>query len=304
MKRTCLLPLLCSLAALLLAAACGGGSSGPGSPVRTQAGAAGTSQGVAAGPAQAAPPASAQAPKQAPGIAAAVPEGPRVQRTARIALDVLAGRFDATLNSVIAIVDGAGGYISGSDASADPQSGGLHSGQVTFQVPADRFDQVWTGIRKQGTPQTISISGNDVSQQYVDLQARQRNAEAQRDAMLALMQQAKSVADTIQIENQLGQVTAQIEELKGQIDFLDHSTAFATVSVSIREAAAGAPDQWGLQTAATQALHNLVAVLAFVVLGLGTLAPVLVAGVLLALLGRRVWRRMAARQAARGPLAE
>src|SRR5262249_34688093 len=83
------------------------------------------------------------------------------------------------------------------------------------------LDDVLTQIRKKGTPRTITISGNDVSLQYVDLQARLTNAEAQRNAMLALLQQARSVNDTIQIQNQLGQVTGQIEELKGQISFLD-----------------------------------------------------------------------------------
>jgi hypothetical protein len=299
MNRTKLVPLLGPLAVLLFAAACGGGGGAAASS--TVRGQAGVAQGVQAQqPGQSAP--AAKLPSS--GIAAAVPEGPRVQRTARITLEVAGGRFDTTLNDVIAIVDGAGGYISGSDAEAQSQGGGLRSGQVTFQVPADRFDAVWTDIRKRGTPQSISISGNDVSQQYVDLQARLRNAEAQRDAMLALMQQARTVADTIQVENQLGQVTSQIEELKGQIDFIDHSTTYATVSVTIHEATAGAPDTWGLQTAATQALHNLVGVLAFVVLGLGTLAPLLVAGLVLFVVGRSAWRRLGARGGVGGPLAE
>ena len=124
-----------------------------------------------------------------------VPEGPRVQRTARVTLDVTSGHFDSTLSDVIAIVDQAGGYISGSQAQADDGQP-MRSGQVTFQVPSARFDDVLTQIRKRGTPQAISIAGNDVSLQYVDLQARLTNAEAQRDAMLALLHEARSVNDT------------------------------------------------------------------------------------------------------------
>lgn len=216
---------------------------------------------------------------------AQTPEGPRVQRTAQITLDVGAGLFDSTLNDVIAIVDQAGGYVSGSQAGADDGQP-MRSGRVTFQVPAARFDDVFVQIRKKGTPQAISISGNDVSLQYVDLQARLRNLEAQRNAMLALMQQARSVNDTIQIQNQLGQVTGQIEELNGQISFLDHSTRFATVAVTIRESTVSR-DDWGLRSAANQALHNLVNVVAFLVLALGTLAPLLIPGVVLAFIG---WR--------------
>lgn len=66
------------------------------------------------------------------------PEGPRVQRTARVALD---GQFDSTLNDVIGIVDQAGGYISGSQAQADVGQP-MRSGQVSFQVPSAHFDDV------------------------------------------------------------------------------------------------------------------------------------------------------------------
>ena len=237
----------------------------------------------------------------APGAAttlpsATVPEGPRVQRSARIALQVANGRFDAALDDVISVAEAAGGYISGQDAQATDVGQPLRSGQVTFEVPATRFESVVSDVRSKGTAQSVSISGNDVSQQYVVLQARLRNAEAQRDAMLALMQQARTVNDTIQIENQLGQVTSQIEQLKGQIDYLDHTTTYATVAVTIREAAAGAPhDEWGVQTAATQALHNFVGVLAFLIVALGTLAPLLVAMGALAWAGRGAWRRFGRR---------
>ena len=231
-----------------------------------------------------------------------VPEGPRVQRSARVALEVPHGRFDTALNEVIAVVEGAGGYISGSQAQADDGQT-LRSGQVTFQVPVDqnhRFEDVLRDVQRKGTPQTIAISGTDVSQQYVDLQARLRNAESQRDMMLTLMGQAKSVSDTVQIQNQLGQVTGQIEQLKGQIEYLNHSTTFATLAVSIREAAAGPRDEWGLQTAVYQAAHNIVAVLAVLIVILGTLLPVLLVGAAVGGAAWRLWPRIRPRRRATG----
>src|SRR4029077_13498038 len=96
---------------------------------------------------------------------------------------------------------------------------------------------------------------------YVDLQARLANAEAQRNAMVALLQRAQSVSDIIAIQNQLGQITQQIEELKGQIQYLDHNTSFSTVTVNIVEAGAPAPaaagDNWGFATALAVPVHNL-----------------------------------------------
>jgi len=93
------------------------------------------SAGSAAQPPQNSPsPMASDAPQKSPAdisFLPKTPEGPRVQRTARVVLDVAAGQFDSTLNDVIAIVDQAGGYISGSQAQADDGQP-MRSGQVTF----------------------------------------------------------------------------------------------------------------------------------------------------------------------------
>jgi hypothetical protein len=219
------------------------------------------------------------------------PEGRRVQRSAQLTLQVGNGSFERSLDRVTNLMRSQGGYISGSDAQSEAGDR-LRSGQVTFQVPAEKFDATLSALRQLGTPQGIRITGTDVSAQYVDVQARLRNAEAQRDAMLALLQQAKSVSDVIQVQTQLGQITGQIEQLKGQIDYLEHTTAFATVAVTIREAAAGSgADEWGLKTATLQALHNFVNGIGIMLEVVGAIAPLLPLGLVGWLLVRRFRRR-------------
>jgi hypothetical protein len=219
------------------------------------------------------------------------PEGQKVQRSAQLTLQVPTGAFDSRLNKVVDLVHGQGGYVSGSDAQAD-SGDRLRSGQVTFQVPSDKFDATIGALRQLGTAQSIHVTGTDVSAQYVDLQARLRNAEAQRDTMLALLQQARSVADVIQVQTQLGQITGQVEQLKGQIDYLDHTTTYATVAVTLREAAGGAgADEWGLRTAAAQALHNFVDGIGVMLEVVGAVAPLLPVAVVGWLVYRRIRRR-------------
>ena len=223
--------------------------------------------------------------------AAVQPEGQKVQRNAQLTLEVANGTFENSLDRVVNLMRGQGGYISGSDAQTD-SGDRLRSGQVTFQVPADKFDATLAGLRQLGRAQSIRITGTDVSTQYVDLQARLRNAEAQRDAMLALLQQARSVSDVIQVQTQLGQITGQIEQLKGQIDYLDHTTAYATVAVTLREAVptTGA-DDWGLRTAAAQALHNFVNGIGLMLEVVGAIAPLVPLGLIGWLVFRRLRRR-------------
>ena len=220
-------------------------------------------------------------------------QGPQVIKQASLTVSVASGSFDSKLAAVRALVEGEQGFISGTEAAANPDTDQrIRTGIVTFMVPSDKFDDAIDQLSKLGTVQNEHISGQDVSAQYVDLQARLANEEAQRDAMLVLLKRAQSISDIITIQTQLGQITQQIEELKGQIQYLDHNTSFSTISVSIVEAGApaGQPtqrDSWGFVTALSDGAHNFVATINYIVSGLGAIGPILIVlGV-----GYAVWRR-------------
>ena len=100
---------------------------------------------------------------------------------------------------------------------AGSDAGASRAGSITCLVPVGRCPGAVARVRDLGTVQNLVISGQDVSAQYVDLQARLKNAEAQRDAMLALLAQAKTVPDIIAVQTQLGNITAQFEQRQGQL---------------------------------------------------------------------------------------
>ena len=262
----------------------------------------------AAGPASLSHSGAAPVPAQQPGKVAAAPgttdfgpnqpttvpvvQGPQVIKQAQLTLSVKSGSFDSSLAAVRALVEGEQGFIAGTDAQANPDSNDqIRSGVISFMVPAGNFDTTIDSLTNLGKVQNEHITGQDVSAQYVDLKARLANEEAQRDAMLALLAQAHNINDIITVQNQLGQITQQIEQLKGQINYLDHNTAFSTIAVTIIEA--GAPvqttttDSWGFATALSQAAHNFVTTINYVVSGLGAIGPL----VILLGLGYLVWRR-------------
>ena len=219
-------------------------------------------------------------------------QGPQVIRQAQLSISVKSGAFDTTLTDVRRLVQFQGGFISGTDAQANPATNEqIRTGVVTFMVPAAKFDDTIDQLAKMGKLQSEHISGNDVSAQYVDLQARLVNAQAQRDAMLALLRKAQTVSDIIAVQTQLGQITAQIEQLRGQINYLEHNTSFSTITVSLFEAGAPATttsvDSWGFVTALSAAAHNFVTTINYIISGLGALGPILI----LLGLGYLVWRR-------------
>src|SRR4029077_18140338 len=98
-----------------------------------------------------------------------IPQGAMVERNANVSLQVKAGAFDDTINQVLALMRQMNGYVSGSAMNGD--SGGLRSGSISIRVPADHFQDSIDKLRKLGTVDSLNISGNDHSDEYVDLQA-------------------------------------------------------------------------------------------------------------------------------------
>jgi hypothetical protein len=295
MKRFLVAIALC-FGILVSAAACGGGggagSSSGGAPTSRDSSLSSTGSGTVA-PIKGVPQGGAGTTTTNPGGDVVPPiQGPQVIRSAQLAISVKAGSFDSSLASVRSLVELEQGYVSGTDAQANPVTNDqIRTGVITFMVPATKFDETIDALSKMGKVQTEHISGNDVSAQYVDLQARLANEEAQRNAMIALLAKAQTVNDIIAVQNQLGQITGQIEQLKGQIQYIDHNVAFSTITVQMTEA--GAPvttapsDTWGFASALSDAAHNFVATVNYLVTGLGAVGPILI----LLGLGFLLWRR-------------
>ena len=287
---------------LAAAAACGGGGSTAGSG--TSNGGTSLSQPVTDGgqasKAAGQPNGTTGGSTTLPGSNVPALQGPPVIRQAQLSVTVGNGLFDSKLAQVRSLVESEGGYIAGTDAQAGPatDSGNsqIRTGVISFMVPAAHFDDTIDQLSKVGKVQSEHISGTDVSAQYVDLNARLANAEAQHAAMLALLSKAQNINDIIAVQNQIGQITAQIEQLKGQIKYLDDNTSYSNVNVTLTESGAPAQvassDSWGFSTALSSAAHNFVTTIDYVVTGLGAIGPFLV----LAGIGFLVWRRRRAPQ--------
>ena len=219
-------------------------------------------------------------------------QGPQVIRQAQLTITVASGLFDTKLADLRTMVEQEQGFIAGTDAQSNPTTDeSIRTGVISFMVPAAKFDETIDLLSRMGKVKNEHITGNDVSAQYVDLQARLANQMAQRDAMLALLKRAQSISDIIAVQNQIGQITGQIEQLKGQIQYIEHNTAYSSVTVSLLEAGSPAQvarqDSWGFATALSDGAHNFVTTVNYVITGLGAIGPILV----LLGLGYLLWRR-------------
>src|SRR5699024_6000993 len=89
-----------------------------------------------------------------------------------------------------------------------------------------------------------NISGQDVTEEYVDLESRLKAKKAVEKRLLHLMEEAKSTKDLLQVSERLAQVQEEIEQLKGRMNYLDHRTVYATVTIhATQEAPLGSPEE-------------------------------------------------------------
>jgi hypothetical protein len=220
--------------------------------------------------------------------------GPSVIRTASISLEVRKGGFGGAFDAASLVAGRYGGFVQSSTTAGTE----VRTGDLVLRIPADRFDEAMTDLRALGTVQRQELSGEDVSAQFVDLEARLRTWQSQEAVLLDLMGDATTVEETIRVQGELQDVQLRIEQVKGQLRLLEDRTAFATIQVSLREpgtpAATDDTARPSLAEAWERALDGFLGVWYAVVVGLGYLIPLAaIAG-----LGWLVVRRVSASRAA------
>jgi Domain of unknown function (DUF4349) len=216
--------------------------------------------------------------------------GPSIVKTAEISLLVKAGGFNEAFQSATVIAARYGGYVESSSSAGVKH----RSGDLLIRVPSDRFDQAMTDLRRLGQVESQSLSGQDVTSQFVDLEARLRTWEAQESALIKLMGRANSVEATLRIQRELQDVQFRIEEIKGQLRVLQNQTDLATIQVHLREPGTAfqirhrpvGEQRPSLVEAWSKAVDGFLGVLYATVVGLGYLVPVTLL-ILLVVLGYR-----------------
>jgi Domain of unknown function (DUF4349) len=204
------------------------------------------------------------------------PIGPDIVKTAGISIEVKRGGFETAFNSATTIAGRYGGYVE--DSSMHGIKAKL--GELTIRVPASAFDRAMNDLRGLGSVEGQSISGQDVTSQFVDLDARLRTWQAQEAVLLRLMRRATSIETTLRVQNQLQDVQFRIEQIKGQLRLLENQTSLATIDVSLREVGAvvgvrqaAARERPSLGKAWDRAVDGFLGVIFAVVVGLGYLIP-------------------------------
>jgi len=141
---------------------------------------------------------------------------------------------DVAVSGTNQIVADLGGYIISSRVwYQDYYGNSLMYATITIGVPVDGFENALTRLRGLALKVVDeTASGQDVTDQYVDLQSQLTNLEATRDRIKDFLKDAKSVEESLQINQQLSDIENQIEQIKGRMNFISDRSAFSTISVN------------------------------------------------------------------------
>ena len=125
----------------------------------------------------------------------------------------------------------SGGYIVSSKTWLQD---GFKYAQMTMGIPSDQFEVAQRRLRGLALEvQNDTASGQDVSQEYVDLQSRLTNLEATAARIREFLDKATKVSDALEVNQQLSDVEGQIEEVKGRMQFLKDRSAFSTIALTL-----------------------------------------------------------------------
>ena len=159
---------------------------------------------------------------------------------------------------IAAIAQSVNGFVVESTQSAsDIKSSTRDVVTMTIRVPAEKFNETLDEIRKTGT-RVISetVKGQDVTEEFIDIEARLKTEKALEQQFIEIMKQAKSVEDALNVQRELAEVRGGIEKIEGRKRFLENQASLSTVKVRLQTPAAFSSSSTGFFYRLTESLSS------------------------------------------------
>ena len=199
----------------------------------------------------------------------------KIVRDGRIGIVVPDDGFGGAVDQLTLIAERSGGFVLSSTTSND------RSGTFVLRIPERRFDRARTAIRDLGTRVRFEeVRGDDVTAEFIDYQARLRILQTRKALLSDLLLDADTTEEILQLSGQIEDVQLRIEQLQGQLRFLNDQVAESTLRVSIQEQSAPAAavqpavDNPDLGSSFDLAVQGFLRIVGAVIVGLGYLIPI------------------------------
>lgn len=185
----------------------------------------------------------------------------------RASLQLHSSDTRATFDEIVRLTESVGGFVANANVFPVEGDDAQPDISMTLRIPADQLTAVMTTI-KESVDEVVAESqgAEDVTEQFVDLEARLRNLQALEVELRALLEEVRKQPDAdpvklLTVFNELSSVRGQIEQIQGQINYLTDLTAMATLDVRVSQTPTAIPivaSAWAPAEAAKDALRSLV----------------------------------------------
>lgn len=191
--------------------------------------------------------------------------------------------FDDARANLTAATRAAGGYVSSTKLRTEEYDNETYTdGTVVLRVPSENYSSFMASVEGEGKVLSVDENVDDVTRQYVDLEARLENLKNERDRLRELYEQANTTEEVLKVEERLSEVQGEIESTEAQLRTLQNQVSYATVTVHLNEER---PDRtfeqnrWydtGVIDAFLESVSGVVVTLRALVVGLAYAAPYLI----------------------------
>ena len=163
-------------------------------------------------------------------VADGLPAERKIIRSATISL--IASDVDKTFAEIRALAVGQNGLVFQSSTAVRDNRSYIN---LTIQVPSASFDEAMLSLHRlsDGKVESENTTGQDVTEEYVDVESQITNLKATEAEFLKLLAKATSVNDVLTVQKELSSVRGEIEKRQGRINFLDKKSDMATIAISI-----------------------------------------------------------------------
>lgn len=154
---------------------------------------------------------------------------------------------EEAMTKISAIAESKGGFVVESQQStSDARATRRDVVTMTVRVPAAKFAEALDEFRKTASRVIVeNVKGEDVTEEFIDIEARLKAKRALETQFLEIMKQAKSVEDALNVQRQLAEVRAEIEKIEGRKRFLENQASLSTIKIRLQTPTAFAANSSG-----------------------------------------------------------
>ena len=203
-------------------------------------------------------------------------------------------KFEESEKSITGLASRLNGYITNSGSSTN--TSGKKQGTIEARIPAKNFDEFVSEAGKTGKVMSLNVTGNDITEEFIDIDARCKTQKALEDRLIKLLdEKAAKLTDVVEVEEKLAGVRAQIESMEGRMRFLKSQSEFSTLTISLYEpsllqTSTGGGFFYEIEEAFKKGLNGFTDVLTGLITFVIAFSPALLIGSLIFLLIRKYFR--------------